>query len=377
MTLAKHNSTTAMKICFLGWESLPVLAPEFSRHGIGGEQVQHALLARALARRRHEVSMVVYDYGQPDRARWDGITTYKAYRKDAGIPVFRYVHPRWTGIWSALHRADADIYYASCAGMHVGLLALFCKQEQRKFVYRVAHDTDCEPDKLLIQYWRDKKLYEYGLRHANGILAQSARQQHAMSANYGLQSQVAEMLVDPPEPRVARDIDVLWVNNLRPFKRPELFLALARKLPRMNFHMVGGPQPGYDAMFEQIRQEASAIPNLTFHGRVPYHEVGPHYGRAQVFVNTSDSEGFPNSYLQAWIRGTPVVSFFDPDDVIRREHLGRVVSSLDQMAEAITALTQNRTEWLAASARCQDYMAGAYGEDRILAPYLDMFQQVA
>lgn len=369
-----------MKICFLGLENLPVLAPEFNRHGIGGEQVQHTLLAKALARRNHAINMVVYDYGQADCARWNEITTYKAYSADAGIPIFRFIYPRWTGVWSALRRANADIYYVSCAGMSVGLVALFCKRYRRKFVFKVAHDTDCEPDNLLIRYGRDKRLYEYGLRHADGILVQSLQQQRAMLANYGLHSQVTEMLVDSPESIydfTGRKMDILWVNNLRQFKRPDLFLALAKNLPQLKFHMIGGPQPGFEALFEKIRQEAAKLSNCTFHGRVPYHEMDNKYAGTRVFVNTSDTEGFPNSYLQAWIRGTPVVAFFDPDAVIRRETLGFAVSSLDEMTNAVTQLVNNNIVWSNISKRCKDYMARDYGEERIIAPYLEMFQKIA
>ena len=39
------------------------------------------------------------------------------------------------------------------------------------------------------------------------------------------------------------------------------------------------------------------VPNLTLCGRGPYHEIGDFYDRAKVFVNTSDVEGFPNSFL--------------------------------------------------------------------------------
>jgi len=55
-----------VKICFLGLDNLAVLAPQYGRHPAGGEAVQQTLLARALARRGHEVSMVVADLGQPD-----------------------------------------------------------------------------------------------------------------------------------------------------------------------------------------------------------------------------------------------------------------------------------------------------------------------
>ncbi len=369
-----------MKICFLGLENLPVLAPEFNQHGIGGEEVQHTLLAKSLARRGHEVSMVVYDYGQNDRARWDHVTTYKAYRASAGIPVVRFVHPRWTGIWQALRRADADIYYVSCAGMHLGLVAMFCRVYRRKWVFRVAHDSDCEPDQLLVQYWRDKKLYEYGLRRSPAILVQTRRQQEAILANYGLASRQVGMLVDFPQRRYSyeeREFDVLWVNNLRQFKRPDLFLALARRLPHLRFHMVGGPQPGFETMFEAIRCEAETIPNFEFHGRVAYHAMDHRYGKARVFVNTSDSEGFPNAFLQAWARGTPVVSFFDPDHLLERERLGQVVDSLDAMAQAVDTLHRDRLQWIAASDRCADYMARVFGEDRIIAPYLSVFTEAA
>lgn len=365
-----------MKICFLGLDNLPVLAPEFGAHGIGGEQVQQTLLAKAFVSRHHDVSMVVYDHGQSDLATWHGITTYKTYREDAGIPVFRFVYPRWISLWETLRKINADVYYMSCAGMHLGMLAMFCSRHGGKVVFRVAHDFDCDPKNLLIQFWRDKKLYEYGLRHADGILVQSEQQRRAMHDNYGLNSVVAEMLVDPPGQEVSRDADVLWVNNLRQFKRPDLFLDLARRLPQLKFHMVGGPQPGFGELFDAIRSEALRIPNLTFHGGVPYHDMDEKYAGARVFVNTSDSEGFPNSYLQAWIRGTPVVAFFDPDAVIQRQGLGRTVSSLDDMASTVLDLVEDHRRWSQVSQRCKAYMAAVHAESRIVRPYQDMFEKL-
>ncbi|GAB3472397.1 hypothetical protein GCM10027321_45370 [Massilia terrae] len=365
-----------MRICFFGMDNLPVLAPEFSAHGIGGEQVQQTLLARSFARRGFEVSMIVYDYGQPNRKEWDGVMTYRAYRPRAGIPVFRYIHPRWTSTWRALCEADADVYYVSCAGMQLGLVALFCQRYRRRFIFRVAHDTDCQPDALLIKYWRDKKLYEYGLRRADLVLVQSCQQQQAMLANYGMRSTVAKMLVQQPDRSVGRDVDVLWVNNLRDFKRPDLLLALARKCPHLSFCMIGGKQEGFAGLYDDMVREAAGIPNLQFLGRVPYHAMSGHYARARVFVNTSDSEGFPNSYLQAWAHGTPTVAFFDPDAVIARHRLGSAVASIEQMAEQVAALTGDELLWAEYSERCLEYMRRTYSEQQVLAPYLDGVQEV-
>lgn len=366
-----------MKICFLGLDNLPVLAPQYGHHAVGGEQVQQTLLARAMARRGLAVSMAVYDYGQEDGAVWDGITTYRTYRQQAGLPVLRFVYPRWWHMWRAMHRAGADVYYVSCAGMQLGLAAMFCLRHGKRLVFRVAHDSDCEPDQLLIRYWRDKKLYEYGLRRAHAILVQTARQQGRLAANYGRSSRVADMLVDPPQQEQQRIVDVLWVNNIRPFKRPDLFLALARSMPACRFRMIGGTQPGAEALYDSVAREAQTIRNLEFLGRVPYHDMDRHYAQAKLFVNTSDSEGFPNSYLQSWIRGTPVVAFFDPDGVIRRERLGHAAMSLDDMRGHLVKMLADGAAWRRTSVRCKVFMQEHFGEERILAPYLDTLVETA
>jgi glycosyltransferase involved in cell wall biosynthesis len=369
------TETRDLRICFVGLDNLPVLAREYNKDRVGGEQVQQTLLARAFARLGFNVSMVVADHGQPDGAVWDGVTTYKAYRMAAGIPMFRFIHPRWTGMWSAVARARADVYYTSCAGYQLGLLAMYARRQQKRprLIFRIAHDRDCDPRALLIQYWRDRKLYEHGLARTDVILAQSEQQQKMMSDSYGHQSVLARMLLDRPTDYLdggSRDIPLLWVNNVRDFKRPDLALDLASRMPDTVLHMIGGTQPGFEKMYHEIHERARTIPSVVFHGPVPYHDVNDYYGRARVFLNTSDSEGFPNSYLQAWVRGTPVVAFFDPGGIIVREGLGYIASSLDDMRQMVARLLEDSVEWRALSERCRQYMRRDYAEEKILAPYL-------
>jgi glycosyltransferase involved in cell wall biosynthesis len=373
-------ASRALRVCFVGLGNLSVLAREFERFGIGGEEVQHTLIAKAFARRGLKVSMVVHDYGQQDGAVWDNVQVWKAYSPDEGMPVLRFLHPRWTKLWAALRRADADVYYVSCAGVHVGQVAMWAARNGRRMIFRIASDTDCEPDRLLVPTWRDKKLYEYGLRRAASILAQSVKQQELMQRNYGLDSTVAHMLVEAPERELSlaeRDISLLWVSNIRQLKRPEMFLELARRLNACTASMVGGTQPRAHDLYEQIRAHAAGVGNLTFHGPLPYGATNRVFDRSRVFVNTSEIEGFPNSYLQAWARGVPVVAFFDPDGVIEREGLGQAVASLDEMARAAHRLSTDSRAWLETSSRCRAYMARCYGEDQILAPYLSAFDRAA
>jgi glycosyltransferase involved in cell wall biosynthesis len=375
MTVDFHSAPT---ICFVGLANLPVLAREYGRHGVGGAELQQTLLARALAARGYNVSMVVADYGQPDGAVWDGIKTYKAYRPDAGIPVVRFVHPRWTGVWSAMKRAGADIYYTSCAGALLGQVALFARVYGARVIFRVASNSDCDPASLLIRYWRDKRLYRYGLRRADLVLSQTPEQQRALLKNFRRESRVAPSLTDTAgrRPEFAEREGVLWVGNIRALKRPELLLEAAGKLPHVEFHIIGGPMPGSESLYAAVRAQAAKLANVRFHGPVPYYEVGEFYERARVFVGTSEIEGFPNTYLQAWSRGTPVVAFLDPEQLIARNGMGRAVTRVSELCEAIATLNGDARAWEAASLRSREYMDNRFNLTRMTAPYVEALSDV-
>src|SRR3569833_1145281 len=365
---------TSPSICFVGLANLPVLAREYGRHGVGGAELQQTLLAKALAAQGYDVSMVVADYGQPDGAVWDGVKTYKACRPQAGIPVLRFIHPRWTSLWAAMKRARADIYYTSCAGALLGQVVLFARLHGARVVFRIASNSDCDPAALLIRYWRDKRLYRYGLRRADLVLAQTPGQQQALLKNFRRESRVVASMTDTNGRRLGfeeRDICVLWVGNIRALKRPELLLEAARKLPRLQFHIIGGPMPGSESLYEKVRDAAMQMPNVRFHGPIPYQEVGEFYERARVFAGTSEIEGFPNTYLQAWARGTPVVAFLDPEQLIARNGMGRAVTSVAQMCEAIVALSDDRNAWEIASQSSRAYMDNRYPLTRMTAPYIE------
>jgi len=301
------------------------------------------LLARAWRELGYEVSMIAFDDGQGARRVVDGITVIAAHSRHGGLPGIKFFHPRASKLFSALAAADADVYYQSPAGAFTGITAWFCRMTGRKFIFRVASDSDCEKEHSRINLWRDRKLYEYGLRHADLVAVQTEFQGNMLRQNHGLESSVVNMLVEPPRrstPPVRKDIDVLWLGNLRSLKRPEMVLELARQLPHVHFTLAGGPCPypwGY-TYFDDVKAAVARLSNVSMPGGVRYTESGEWFDRARIFLNTSSIEGFPNTFLQAWIRGVPVVSFFDPDGLIRRLQLGQVATTIDDMREFIRGL---------------------------------------
>jgi len=336
----------ARKICIVGLDGYGLLSGEGDLKYIGGETVQHVLLARAWRDLGHDVSMIVFDDGQGASRVVDGIKTIAAHRRHAGLPGLRFFHPRASKLFSALMTADADVYYQSPAGAFTGITAWFCRLTGKRFIFRIASDSDCEKEHGRLRFWRDRRLYEYGLRHADLVAAQTRVQADMLRQNKRLEAPVINMLVEPPRRspvKVEKDIDVLWLSNLRALKRPELVLEIARQLPQVKFTLAGGPLPGLrgGTYYEDVRAAASRLPNVSMPGAVRYSDSGAWFDRARLFLNTSTIEGFPNTFLQAWLRGVPVVSFFDPDGLIRRLQLGAVARSTDDMRESIRGLLES------------------------------------
>ena len=362
------------RICIVGLADYPLLSGSADAY-VNGESVQHVLLARAWRDLGLEVSVVVFDQGQGAERVHDGIRAIAAHAPRAGIPGLRFLHPRMTGLAAALAAADAEVYYQSPSGSATGVTAWFCRQRRRRMVYRVASDANCVPGRQLIRLWRDRKLYEYGLRRADLVVTQTLRQRQLLLEHYGVGSVTVNMAVEAPaEPVRARDIDVLWVSNLRSVKRPELVLELARQLPHVKFTLAGGPLPGLQPYYAEVTAAAARLPNVTMLGFVPYQDIGALFDRARLFLNTSNVEGFPNTFLQAWVRGVPVVTFFDPDRLVQQERLGLTVDSLDEMRNALDRLLAEHAEREALGLRARRFTQAQFSPAHVARQYLDLLE---
>jgi glycosyltransferase involved in cell wall biosynthesis len=144
-----------------------------------------------------------------------------------------------------------------------------------------------------------------------------------------------------------------------------LVLDLAACMPEVSFHMIGGEDARTGSLYHEIKERSATVPNVLFEGPKSYEEVEQRMAHTQLLINTSESEGFPNTYMQAWVRGTPVVAMFDPDGLIEREGLGAAVSTLEQMSTAIRGLLRDQENWGRVSTRCRQYVSARHGEKAV------------
>jgi glycosyltransferase involved in cell wall biosynthesis len=155
-------------------------------------------------------------------------------------------------------------------------------------------------------------------------------------------------------------------------------LDLAASLPQYRFRLVGGPAAGAGerAYFEALRDRAATLANVEMTGFVSVADVESHFDGAALFVNTSVGEGFPNTFLQAWSRGMPTVSFFDPQVECEAQAVGVVASDLDAMRSRIEALMSHRALWQSTGRRALNAFAQRYSVDRTIDAYEGLIEEV-
>jgi len=183
---------------------------------------------------------------------------------------------------------------------------------------------------------------------ANAIVAQTQDQASMLLKNFSRPSTVIPNFHPKPAARTyERNPDrlrVIWVANFKTIKRPELFVALAEKFAndaRLEFVMIGnpGPKTQYAALHGRIK----TLRNLNFLGELSIDDVNSEIAQSDVLVNTSESEGFANTFIQAWLRKVPVVSYnVDPDGCLSRGGAGIVAGSWEGLVAVIAELAGNK-----------------------------------
>ncbi len=355
-------------ICFLAPNAYPILANDAGVDFAGGAELQQVLIARYLVALGYRVSMICLDFGQDELVEIDGIVVHRAFRPGAGVPVLRFLWPRLTSIWSCLKRVNADIYYQRAASMLTGVVAVFAKRNAKKSIFAVAGDP-------MIPFKRDQWLYEYGIKHVDRVVVQNAEQQRAVRDSVKRASILIPNIYQAGSHRKAPSgNNVLWVGTIRQIKRPDLYLDLAQALPEYRFTMVGGEDGMDSSLYEAIKARSETLDNVNFVGFVPYAEIGRYFDEAMLFVNTSDSEGFPNTFLQSWARGVPTISFIDSGARMNESPIGRIVDSIDAMIGTVAQLMKNHTDRSDLGKACRAHVETHHDPKRVIEMYEDLFR---
>ena len=329
-------------ITFIAPYAYPLLTGNVG--GPGGAERQFFLFGRELARRGWRVSFITEKDSSSDKSCKTEFPVFQADFSYMGGSNTRL--PRcWASLWRALKKADST-YYVIKTPAHLMLpVGLFSHLTRRKLVFwaqtTFGDNLPLSSNSGISVSFMERR----GLKLADMVITQTINQKKAILEKYNLNVELVRSICGaldglPVDDNfhnfdTATDIDVLWVGNTSKNKRAEVLFKLTEMLPDVSFAMAMNKNS--EQRFEILKEKARDIPNLDFLDMVPPAEMESWFRRAKIFLNTSIREGFPNTFLQAWMNGVPVVSLnIDPDEVIKKFNLGRVVG-----IESVSACNEN------------------------------------
>ncbi|MCL2024331.1 MAG: glycosyltransferase family 4 protein [Coriobacteriia bacterium] len=296
---------------------------------IGGAEVQQSYLARSFA--VDERFHVVLAANRPRPAALDDGFTYvqiPAHLK-RGLPIagrivnllrsratFDTVKPPAVFLQTQYERFDLT-YAAQRAGI--------------KIVRWINGDSLVDGSNLIDETARRR--LNYRLKMADALVAQSPHQQQLIAQNLHRESTVIGSIV-PAMGGVGAEADThtdthtrfgartaLWVGRCHPVKNPEAFLDLAETLPEVYFTLVAAPCDATQEYQDAITTRANSLSNVTLHAGLSLDATQRLYGQVSLCVNTSHSEGMPNTLIEAFAAGIPTAALtVNPEGLLVEEN---------------------------------------------------------
>jgi glycosyltransferase involved in cell wall biosynthesis len=249
-----------------------------------------------------------------------------------------------------------------------GIMVLVAKAMRVQGIYSSAMDSDVQPRCALTRRQRWWPLYALGLNAVDRIVLQHRGQLLELGRRLQPKAAVVPGLVSMSErvkSQAERGNNIAWIAFLRQTKRPDLLIEIARKSPELHF-VVCGAMTGFRASAgysEKILEEMRSLPNVEYLGHVDQDQVLEIMADAAALLCTSDVEGFPNTFLEAWSAGTPVVSLgIDPGGIIKEKGLGFISGTIEQAVSDIRSLVNSPEVFVSASNRSRKYIEEVHSD---------------
>lgn len=338
-----------MRICLVNLRASPLYFPA-QPEPFGGAEVEGYHLASLFRELGHEVHVLVRDMPVEDGSiAADGVTLHALRRAGAW--------PARGALWMALGRIQPQLVFTKLIHDLNALAGVWAHVHGRGLMYRAANQRDLELARGSRDFgWKDPWYFRALCMGRGVVVAQNEDQEEAFVQRLGRERVLRipnyQRPAGRPTPFTARR-GILWVGHLTPVKRPELAVELARRLPDIPFTLVASTRES--AHLNEQEAQLAGQGNIRYLRNLPYHETQVLFEQHRVLLNTSRSEGFPNTFLQAMSAGTPLATTgLDPGGLLAAG-LGVREEDPDSLALLLRRLHSEEPHWTAIHEKVASY----------------------
>lgn len=254
-------------------------------------------------------------------------------------------------IYRIINQIKPDLIYKRGVNYIAAVGVIYAKLNNIKIFLHIASEEDLKKFcfkfrvSILFEYLH-KYISKFCIIKSSHIICQARYQSKLLSKNFNRQCDVILANMHPLPTNCIkkfRPIKIVWIANFKRLKQPQLFIKLAEEFQYnsdVKFIMIG--KSGNTKWDKILLNRISCVRNIEYLGKLPIDEVNRILSISHIFVNTSEYEGFPNTYIQAWMRKVPVVALkVDPDGYIKKYKIGFLSNSFEQMIIDVNSLIEN------------------------------------
>lgn len=353
---------------------------------LGGSEVQLNYIARFLRTRGHQVLFYTMDHTpeKPDAEECDGFTLYRNTLIKPGI-FSSICHVRH--ILRIVQSVDVDLLFARSL-RSVYVLHRVSRITGVPFVYQLPcmFDESLYSVRVAVRSIRKLHTSSFGALlapwyfwKADRVLTVSRDDALRISTRFKIPVQAIYNMhpVPPVNTKISSDgVRIVWLHNIKPLKRPEMFIELARRCVDTTARFVMAGLLPNGAYGKRVCDAMGSTPNIEYRGRISLAESNDLLGTAALNIVTSHSEGFSNVSIQGWLFRVPVITTIDKDDVVARNGIGAAVTNVEELEGKVRFYLNNPDELASAGHRAREYALKMHNIDSNGPLYERLFGEV-
>ncbi len=327
----------------------------------GGAAVQTLVWMEGLHALGHQIFLAKsYNDSRDIKPEYDFIQTISLFHPQKGFKKLRWLSYRLPAIYKILKEIKPDYLYESVPFWGSWMINLICKKIKIIHIIRISNDRHLDHRFRMVASKFNQESIFYSLKKCDIVLAQNDYQFKTLKNKFP--DQRIFKIYNPIKISLEylqnkKDIQgyFAWIANFRYQKNIKLLFEIASELQDENFKIVGVPTI-FDDESKIYVNELKKLPNVEFLGLLGRNEILPFLRDAKFLLNTSRFEGFSNTFLEAMLTGTPILSsnLVNPDGIITNFQLGIIYNDPSDLKSKINNLSLSEYQEL--SLNCITYL---------------------
>jgi glycosyltransferase involved in cell wall biosynthesis len=329
----------------------------------GGAAVQTLVWMNALKHQGHQVFLANFENDNRElKDAYRNLRLINTYDTEKGVRWLRWVYYRYPRIYKALKKCKPDFLYESIPFWGSFMHSFICRSLGIKHVIRISNDN------LLDKRLRNtaSKAHQFflfwGLKTCDVILSQNDYQYQTLRKKFP-NKQILKIhnpiVIDKAllSPKAEHQKGYFaWLANFRFQKNLKLLHEIALLLPNEQFKVAGSPNKNIDEESATYLQKLKELPNVEILGPVRRDALFTFLKNAKYLLNTSRYEGFSNTFLEAMVAGTPILTTpaVNPDMIVSKNKLGLIYQNPEELIALLAEIDKEKYSNL--SRNCVDFV---------------------